>query len=161
MAINCERYHANIDVATCVARQQAAGPLGKGCKGCEEGVRVMAEHKENEFTVETYKCGRPKITGICMDCGERKIVISKKNPICKYCSDIRKGKTSPGHKRRRRSAPAPVAPGDFVFTVDLCKFKGLASILKEQADKELRTVSAQIIWELLKAHDMTVKTEAQ
>lgn len=121
----------------------------------------MKEHKENAFTVETYKCGRSKITGNCMDCHERKIVISKKNPICKYCYDIRRGKSSPGHPRRRRSVgtSAPAALEDYIISVDLNNFKGLASILKEQADKELRTVAAQIIWVLLKAQGMTVKTE--
>ena len=121
----------------------------------------MKEHKENDFTVETYPSGAPKITGICMDCGERKVVISKKNPICKYCSNIRKGKSSPGRRshHKKSAAPAPAPMGDYVVSVDLNNFKGLASILKEQADKELRTVAAQIIWELLQVHGMTVKTE--
>lgn len=106
--------------------------------------------------METYKCGKPKITGKCADCGERKVVISKSNPICKYCSDIRKGKRSPGEKRAggargtykkyTRKAAAPAAP--CVFSVDLGNCPEVIEKLRQRAAEQMRTVEAQIAWEL-------------
>ena len=148
--INCDKMHARIPRATCIARQKAnlrsiENPKYFECVICEQGKKNIMKNIK-----------------LCKDCG-LKPPISEKSLYCASCMAKRANEA----KRAKKEAENTISKGGITQTLkkvnELSEIKSTrftiefgehAEVLKEiekLADAELRSVENQIIY-ILKNH---------
>lgn len=127
--MRCERYRADIAVATCIARQKRAAQAWRlnrssgdpGCRDCNQGIAVAVEsgirmpaargaaHAPSAGEREGKMSGTAVATKRCIDCGEEKPVASgfyKRGRRCRECTNKRYWRLKKERLARRQKAAA-------------------------------------------------------
>jgi len=146
----CEKMHARIPKATCIARQKAnlekhSNSIYLECVTCEQGEKII---------MESIK--------LCKDCG-LKPPISKNSPYCASCMAKRANEA----KKAKKEAQNKIADGGTTqsikkekkspesentsLTIEFGKHVEVLKQTEKLAEDELRTVENQVIY-ILKSY---------
>ena len=172
---NCERMHAKIPKATCLARQFARVQgsrrfLFPECGDCSQGKVIAKEHQDmlggekGKFTMpDQAKSGNEASESkarLCKDCGE-KPTISPRSPYCSSCMQKRaieaRIKNQKASKRTEKGGPAarPIAhpqetpkAGTAAIRIDFGRHREVLGAIVKLAEEEMRPFEIQIIYML-------------
>lgn len=153
----CDGYRCWLRPDRCLERQRRAGEgwllnrdgVGmEGCYKCKQGQEIK-KIKEGSIMSEGLKYP-------CNGCGEKEALLAKNGTrvVHGLCRDCFTERLRAGRKRKsleaggeHRGKKVKASP----LKLDFTKYAEYMKIIQERADEQLRTVEAQMVWDVLRS----------